>query len=75
VTPGTIRTRNWDGRDEDLARIARMYPLRRVGEPGDIAAATAFLASDEASWITGITLPVEGGLLTGPANAFAAEAD
>jgi NAD(P)-dependent dehydrogenase (short-subunit alcohol dehydrogenase family) len=73
ITPGTIRTRVWGGRDADLARFARMYPLGRVGEPDDIAAATAFLASDEASWITGITLPVEGGLLTGPANAFAAE--
>jgi NAD(P)-dependent dehydrogenase (short-subunit alcohol dehydrogenase family) len=33
-------------------------------EPEDIAAAVAFLASDDAAWITGITMPVDGGLLT-----------
>jgi meso-butanediol dehydrogenase / (S,S)-butanediol dehydrogenase / diacetyl reductase len=43
-----------------------MYPLGRVGEPEDIAAAVAFLGSDDAAWITGHTLPVEGGVLTGP---------
>jgi NAD(P)-dependent dehydrogenase (short-subunit alcohol dehydrogenase family) len=70
ITPGTIRTRNWDGRADQLERLARMYPLGRVGEPDDIAAATAFLASDDAAWITGVNLPVEGGILTGPLNAF-----
>lgn len=72
ITPGTIRTRNWIGRDDDLARFARMHPLGRVGEPEDIAAAVAFLASDDASWITGVNLPVEGGIMTGPLNAFVA---
>ena len=43
-----------------------MYPLGRVGEPQDIAAAVAFLGSDNAAWITGHALPVEGGVLTGP---------
>jgi NAD(P)-dependent dehydrogenase (short-subunit alcohol dehydrogenase family) len=47
-----------------------MYPLGRIGEPDDIAAAVAFLASSDASWITGITLPVEGGILTGPFHQF-----
>lgn len=70
ISPGTIRTRAWDGRDDDLRRLARTYPLGRVGEPADIAAAVAFLASDEASWITGINLPVEGGLTTGPMSPF-----
>ena len=36
-------------------------PLRRYGEPADIAAAATFLASDDASWITGQTLYVDGG--------------
>jgi meso-butanediol dehydrogenase / (S,S)-butanediol dehydrogenase / diacetyl reductase len=72
ITPGTIRTRNWDGQEEQLIEFAKMYPLRRIGEPADIAAAAAFLASDDASWITGVNLPVEGGILTGPLNAFTA---
>ena len=72
VTPGTIRTRNWDGREDFLVEVAKMYPLGRIGEPEDIAAAVAFLASDDAAWITGVNLPVEGGILTGPLNAFMA---
>lgn len=63
VAPGTVATRAWEGRDEVLERAAREYPLGRVGRPEDIAAAVAFLASADASWITGLTLPVDGGLL------------
>ncbi|MFE1290011.1 SDR family NAD(P)-dependent oxidoreductase [Streptomyces sp. NPDC058751] len=64
VAPGTVRTRAWEGRDEELASVAQqLYPLGRVGEPEDIAAAVAFLASRDASWITGTTLYVDGGLL------------
>ncbi|GAA1724803.1 SDR family NAD(P)-dependent oxidoreductase [Isoptericola hypogeus] len=65
VAPGTIRTRVWDtqgGPD----RLAPLYPLGRVGEPEDIAAAIAYLASDDAAWVTGVTLPVDGGVLAGP---------
>ena len=65
VAPGTVRTRVWDGKDDALARLTGLYPLGRVGEPADIAAAIAFLASDDAAWITGIVLPVEGGVLAG----------
>ncbi|MFG3583099.1 SDR family NAD(P)-dependent oxidoreductase [Streptomyces sp. NPDC047990] len=64
VAPGTVRTTAWEGREEDLAVAAELYPLGRVGEPDDIAAAVAFLASRDASWITGTTLPVDGGLLS-----------
>jgi meso-butanediol dehydrogenase/(S,S)-butanediol dehydrogenase/diacetyl reductase len=46
----------------------RWYPLQRVGEPEDVAAAAAFLASDDASWITGEVLRVDGGLLAGNAQ-------
>jgi NAD(P)-dependent dehydrogenase (short-subunit alcohol dehydrogenase family) len=66
VAPGTVRTRVWDDQDGALERLAPCYPLGRVGEPEDIAAAIAFLASDDAAWITGVTLPVDGGILAGP---------
>jgi meso-butanediol dehydrogenase / (S,S)-butanediol dehydrogenase / diacetyl reductase len=63
IAPGTIRTRVWDDHPEGLAKLTPLYPLGRVGTPEDIAAAVAFLASDDAAWITGITIPVDGGLL------------
>ncbi len=63
VAPGTIRTPAWDGREAVLDAAAAVYPLGRVGEPSDIAAAVTFLASKDAAWITGVTLPVEGGVL------------
>ncbi|MFF3400816.1 SDR family NAD(P)-dependent oxidoreductase [Streptomyces sp. NPDC002659] len=63
VNPGTIRTSAWSGREAQLDALSRVYPLGRVGEPDDIAAAVAFLASRDAGWITGTTLRVDGGLL------------
>jgi meso-butanediol dehydrogenase/(S,S)-butanediol dehydrogenase/diacetyl reductase len=69
VAPGTIRTPIWQARiDRDpvvFQRLVKWYPLGRVGEPDDVASATLFLASDDASWITGAVLPVDGGLLAG----------
>ncbi|MEU6818209.1 SDR family NAD(P)-dependent oxidoreductase [Streptomyces sp. NPDC046860] len=62
VAPGTVRTSAWEGRDDDLDAVSGCYPLGRVGEPEDIAAAVAFLASRDAAWITGTTLVVDGGL-------------
>ncbi|MGW5198273.1 SDR family NAD(P)-dependent oxidoreductase [Streptomyces spiralis] len=62
VMPGTVRTSAWEGRDAELDRIGGLYPLGRIGEPDDIAAAVAFLASRDAAWITGTTLTVDGGL-------------
>ncbi|RPF21830.1 SDR family NAD(P)-dependent oxidoreductase [Myceligenerans xiligouense] len=70
VAPGTVRTRVWDGQDGALERLAPHYPLGRVGEPEDIAAAIAFLASGDAAWITGVTLPVDGGILAGPLRSM-----
>ncbi|MCK9793582.1 SDR family oxidoreductase [Isoptericola sp. 4D.3] len=69
VAPGTVRTRVWTDR-ADPDRLAPLYPLGRVGEPEDVAAAIAFLASDDAAWITGVTLPVDGGVLAGPLAHF-----
>jgi 2-hydroxycyclohexanecarboxyl-CoA dehydrogenase len=43
------------------ARIAKAYPLRRIGKPDDVAPAVLFLASDAAAFITGQTLSVSGG--------------
>jgi NAD(P)-dependent dehydrogenase (short-subunit alcohol dehydrogenase family) len=62
VVPGTVRTSAWEGREDDLDAVRGLYPLGRVGEPEDIAAAVAFLASHDASWITGTALNVDGGL-------------
>ncbi|AXK46513.1 SDR family NAD(P)-dependent oxidoreductase [Brachybacterium saurashtrense] len=61
VAPGTVRTRAWEAQGGP-DHLAGEYPLRRVGEPSDIAAAIAFLCSPDASWITGHVLPVDGGL-------------
>ena len=52
------------GREDDLDRLGPAYPLGRVGEPEDVAGAVTFLASADAAWITGITLPVDGGILS-----------
>ena len=69
VAPGTVRTPAWNERlttDPDLFdRLAKWYPLQRVGEPEEVARAVLFLASSEASWITGAILPVDGGLVAG----------
>ncbi|WP_210587260.1 SDR family NAD(P)-dependent oxidoreductase [Streptomyces sp. GESEQ-35] len=62
VMPGTVRTSAWEGRDDELDALRPHYPLGRVGEPEDIAAAVAFLASRDAAWITGTTLTVDGGI-------------
>ncbi|MCX4823698.1 SDR family oxidoreductase [Streptomyces sp. NBC_01142] len=63
INPGTVRTPTWSGREARIAQLDGVYPLGRVGEPEDIAAAVAFLASRDAAWITGTTLRVDGGLL------------
>lgn len=48
-------------KDGELDKILADYPLGRVGTPEDVAQAAVFLASDEASWITGAAIPVDGG--------------
>jgi 3-oxoacyl-[acyl-carrier protein] reductase len=67
VAPAIVRTAFaaalYEGRE---AEVSAAYPLKRLGEPADVAAAVAFLASDDAAWITGHTLVVDGGItLTG----------
>jgi NAD(P)-dependent dehydrogenase (short-subunit alcohol dehydrogenase family) len=69
IAPGSIATTAWQervDREPDIfERLVKWYPLRRVGTPDDVANAALFLASDEASWITGTVLRVDGGLLAG----------
>lgn len=69
VAPGTIRTDavkripELPGGAEYLAEVEGMHPMGRLGEPAEVASAIVFLASDEASFITGAVLPVDGGYL------------
>jgi meso-butanediol dehydrogenase/(S,S)-butanediol dehydrogenase/diacetyl reductase len=69
IAPGTIDTPIWDERKavnpDVMAELAPWYPLGRVGQPQDVANAALFLVSDAASWITGVVLPVDGGLTAG----------
>ncbi|MEL7155950.1 MAG: SDR family oxidoreductase, partial [Actinomycetota bacterium] len=63
ICPGLIKTDFarvlWEG--EKGAERAEAYPLKRLGEPGDIAAAALYLAADSGSWITGQHIVLDGG--------------
>jgi NAD(P)-dependent dehydrogenase (short-subunit alcohol dehydrogenase family) len=66
ICPGTIRTRLTADIIERVERDAaegRQIPLGRVGEPEDIARCALFLASDDAAWISGAQIVVDGGAL------------
>ena len=87
VCPGVIRTPILDPMlemakaagvtpEQAWERMAKTHPIGRVGEASEVAEAVAFLASDRASFITGVALPVDGGLAGGFApreSAFGAE--
>jgi 3-oxoacyl-[acyl-carrier protein] reductase len=51
--------------EERRAQLTALHPLGRLGTPEDVACAVLFLASDCASWITGVTLDVAGGQVMG----------
>jgi len=63
VAPGIVKTRFsrllWEMNEEAAGGL---HPLKRLGEVGDVAAAVLFLASDAASWITAVTIPIDGGM-------------
>jgi NAD(P)-dependent dehydrogenase (short-subunit alcohol dehydrogenase family) len=69
VAPGTINTErvqqlpNEPGGSEYVESIKAAHPIGRLGQPSEVANAILFLASDEASFITGAILPVDGGFL------------
>jgi NAD(P)-dependent dehydrogenase (short-subunit alcohol dehydrogenase family) len=66
ICPGHIVTERvqpqWDANPSGLKFFENQYPLRKVGKPDDIANAVGFLCSDAASFITGHSLVVDGGL-------------
>ncbi|MEV6137615.1 SDR family oxidoreductase [Nocardia sp. NPDC051990] len=65
VAPGVIKTKFADALySADEERAASMYPMKRLGAPEDVAQLIGFLVSDEAEWITGETVRVDGGLLS-----------
>lgn len=70
VAPAVVRTQFakalYEGKE---AEVASAYPLGRIGTPQDVAAAVAFLASEDAGWITGQVLNLDGGLLSAGGTA------
>ena len=69
ICPGTIATERclayWRQKAGALEKLLPWYPLQRLGEPEDVAWLAVFLASDESTFITGATIPVDGGLTAG----------
>jgi 3-oxoacyl-[acyl-carrier protein] reductase len=63
IAAGYVETDIWSGVAEEMRQaLLEMIPLGRKGEPEEIAHAVAFLASDEAAYITGHVLTVDGGI-------------
>ena len=66
IAPGPILTERLEAAGEEMQRQAGMaMPMRRIGTPAEVAAATVWLCSDQASYITGATLTIDGGKLAG----------
>jgi 3-oxoacyl-[acyl-carrier protein] reductase len=63
LSPSTVLTERTSERmpDEVKQRFTALHPLGRLGEPKDVAEAACFLASDSASWLTGVVVDVAGG--------------
>ncbi|MFC7619095.1 SDR family NAD(P)-dependent oxidoreductase [Microlunatus sp. GCM10028923] len=66
LAPGPILTEQLERAGEQAQRqVAARLPVRRLGDPAEVADAVVWLASDQARFITGVTLPIDGGLLAG----------
>jgi NAD(P)-dependent dehydrogenase (short-subunit alcohol dehydrogenase family) len=50
---------------EQVEAMGEIHPMKRVGQPEDVAAMIAFLLSDASSWMTGTVIPVDGGMMAG----------
>jgi NAD(P)-dependent dehydrogenase (short-subunit alcohol dehydrogenase family) len=74
-TPAYERFMTPDEAHEVLDAVSGFHPLGRRGQPGDVVEAILFLAGGDASWITGTTLPVDGGVLAGRSPAVHAEVE
>ncbi|GAA1986599.1 SDR family NAD(P)-dependent oxidoreductase [Kitasatospora viridis] len=61
VAPGPVRTEGTAPMGESLDQLAAQAPAARVADPAEIAAAVAYLAGDQASFVQGVVLPVDGG--------------
>ena len=57
----TPLTQPWLATEADRLQRAAFYPLRRVGQPMDVAGAAVYFASDEAAWVSGAVLLISGG--------------
>ncbi|MET1061514.1 MAG: SDR family oxidoreductase [Aeromicrobium sp.] len=64
VAPAVVKTKFaaalYEGREEE---VSAPYPLKRLGKPDDIGSVVAFLLSEDAGWVTGQTISIDGGLL------------
>jgi 3-oxoacyl-[acyl-carrier protein] reductase len=64
VSLGSIYSKRDHPDPDKLARLVRRYPVGRLGTPHDVAGAVLWLSADDAEWITGQTIPVNGGYAT-----------
>ncbi len=73
LCPGRIQTpfvegfikKNYPGREEEMfEKLSKTQPIGRMGQPEEVAAAALYLCSDEASFITGVAYPIDGGSLS-----------
>jgi NAD(P)-dependent dehydrogenase (short-subunit alcohol dehydrogenase family) len=71
VAPAVVKTRLSEMLWADEPAAARMHPLGRLGTPEDVARAIVFLASDAADWMTGVILPVDGGMTEASSSGIA----